>query len=128
MKLINKKNELVIKYFENKEYGVRSETNYKDGKPHGKEIIYWEGGKKHKVWNYKKGLLHGDFENFNPNGTLYSNGKFKEGKIKECHYYCHINNQKQQSMIFKKGLIEVIDYNPENGKIVSTKNIIPEKH
>lgn len=53
---------------------------YKNGKPNGKWITFYENNKIKSIENWKKGFLHGKFILYNRNGikifeTYYKNGK-----------------------------------------------------
>ena len=54
--------------------------NYKDGELHGEQIYYWSNGILSSKSNYKNGKSHGDDLEYYENGNLRFKGKYKNNK------------------------------------------------
>ena len=59
---------------------IKSEGNYKDGKPDGKVIDWYENGQIEAEGNYKDGKLDGKATYWHENGKIKGKVTFKDGK------------------------------------------------
>ena len=59
---------------------IKSEGNYKDGKPDGKVIDWYENGQIEAEENYKDGKLDGKATYWHENGKIKGKVTFKDGK------------------------------------------------
>ena len=59
---------------------IKSEGNYKDGKPDGKVIDWYENGQIEAEGNYKDGKLDGKVTYWHENGKIKGKVTFKDGK------------------------------------------------
>lgn len=85
----------------NSQTGIRSKYTYKKGTLHGKFEESYENGQQRSVGSYKKGLLNGKFSAFYDSGDKMTEGKFKSGTGNFTMYYENgVNKVKGQ---FKEG-------------------------
>ena len=59
---------------------IKSEGNYKDGKPDGKVIDWYENGQIEAEENYKDGKLDGKATYWHENGQVEKEATYKDGK------------------------------------------------
>ena len=62
-------------------------TEFKDGKPDGLRIAWYESGQKTGEGSYKKGKVDGPFTEWHENGQKAAQGTFKEGEEISAKYW-----------------------------------------
>ena len=83
--------------------------NFKNGKPEGEWIEYYENGGLLSKGNYKNGELDGEFLYYYENGQLKEKGNFKDGKKEGEYLNYYQNGQLKRTEIYKDGeLIKTI--------------------
>ena len=60
---------------------IKSEGNYKDGKPDGKVIDWYENGQIEAEENYKDGKLDGKATYWHENGQIERETTYKDGQV-----------------------------------------------
>lgn len=68
----------IVRYWPNGK--KRAESEYRDGKKHGKEITWYENGQKQAESEYRDGQLHGKRIMWNENGRKRNEGWFRYGQ------------------------------------------------
>ena len=87
--------------------GIRYDGNFKNGKKHGKGIVFYANGKPFLSGTWKDGKRDGKFSKHLPDGTIASFIKFKNDKEIEC----------------PDGKI----LNPKTGNCINMKNTTPKR-
>jgi len=59
---------------------MKFDTNYKDGKPHGKQSSWFKNGLKSSEENYKDGKAHGKRTWWHKNGQKWLEENYKDGQ------------------------------------------------
>ena len=57
-----------------------TQGTFKDGKPHGPWVNYWDNGQLRYEGTYKDGKHDGPWVRYYDNGQLFSKGTYKDGK------------------------------------------------
>lgn len=66
---------------------IKEAIDYKKGKKHGTEKMYYKNGILKKIQHYKNGTMHGAFKFFYEDGNIMEEGIYKNGKHKEIAHY-----------------------------------------
>ena len=82
---------------------IKSEGNYKDGKPDGKVTGWFENGQIQTVLNLKDGKLDGKVIDWYENGQIEAEGNYKDGKLDGKATYWHENGKIKGKVTFKDG-------------------------
>ena len=82
---------------------IKSEGNYKDGKPDGKVTGWFENGQIQTVLNLKDGKLNGKVIDWYENGQIEAEGNYKDGKPDGKATYWHENGKIKGKVTFKDG-------------------------
>ena len=82
---------------------IKSEGNYKDGKPDGKVTGWFENGQIQTVLNLKDGKLNGKVIDWYENGQIEAEGNYKDGKLDGKATYWHENGKIKGKVTFKDG-------------------------
>ena len=91
----------VIDWYENGQ--IEAEGNYKDGKPDGKVTGWFENGQIQTVLNLKDGKLDGKVIDWYENGQIEAEGNYKDGKLDGKATYWHENGKIKGKVTFKNG-------------------------
>ena len=82
---------------------IKSEGNYKDGKPDGKVTGWFENGQIQTVLNLKDGKLDGKVIDWHENGQIEAEENYKDGKLDGKATYWHENGKIKGKVTFKDG-------------------------
>ena len=82
---------------------IKSEGNYKDGKPDGKVTGWFENGQIQTVLNLKDGKLNGTVIDWYENGQIEAEENYKDGKLDGKATYWHENGKIKGKVTFKDG-------------------------
>ena len=82
---------------------IKSEGNYKDGKPDGKVTGWFENGQIQTVLNLKDGKLDGKVIDWYENGQIEAEENYKDGKRDGKATYWHENGKIKGKVTFKDG-------------------------
>jgi len=91
----------VIDWYENGQ--IEAEGNYKDGKPDGKVTGWFENGQIQTVLNLKDGKLDGKVIDWYENGQIEAEENYKDGKLDGKATYWHENGKIKGKVTFKDG-------------------------
>jgi antitoxin component YwqK of YwqJK toxin-antitoxin module len=81
--------------------------NYHNGKKEGKQTQFFpKTGLPRIISNYSEGLLHGEFIEYNADGTFLSKGNYKNGKNHGTFTYYHENNKPASEENYSEGNLE----------------------
>ena len=84
---------------------IKSEGNYKDGKPDGKVTGWFENGQIQIVLNLKDGKLDGKVIDWYENGQIEAEENYKDGKLDGKATYLHENGQIERETTYKDGQV-----------------------
>ena len=82
---------------------IKSEGNYKDGKPDGKVTGWFENGQIQTILNLKDGKLDGKVIDWYENGQIEAEENYKDGKLDGKATYWHENGKIKGKVTFKNG-------------------------
>ena len=82
---------------------IKSEGNYKDGKPDGKVTGWFENGQIQTVLNLKDGKLDGKVIDWYENGQIEAEENYKDGKLDGKATYWHENGPIEREATYKDG-------------------------
>ncbi|MDF2577839.1 MAG: Tetratricopeptide 1 repeat-containing protein [Chlamydiales bacterium] len=104
----------------------KMEVDLIDGVPDGKQVIFHPNSD--KTWTesfYSKGVLHGLYREFHPNGELLGQVNWNYGKKEGIYTHYYGNGQKQREIPFIQGVAHGHSYQwHDNGKIESEGNYL----
>ena len=82
-------------YYENGQLWFKE--NYKDGQYHGEQIYYWSNGNIGKKYNYKNGKTNGEQLDYYVNGNLRFKGKNKKNRRVGKWFFYHENGELKET-------------------------------
>ena len=81
----------------------KTEGEFKDGKKHGKTVVWYESGQKKFEEDYRDGKLHGKVVQWYENGQKASEGEFQDGEPHGKWFWWYQNGQKMREGELKDG-------------------------
>ncbi len=89
---------------------ILEESQYVDGLPHGKRILFDEGGNKQVIEHYNNGQFEGTYQSFYPNGQIEQDGQYVDGAMEGTWKKFYENGQLEEEVQFSE--------NEENGPFI----------
>lgn len=81
-------------------FGDSSVVDYKDGKWHGRFIIYYANGNIDTERNYREDVLHGRYYKGSMEGLTLVKGQYRNGKMHGTWYYYDPNGKLKEKITY----------------------------
>lgn len=85
--VLNKQYDGIWKYYHQASKKIMTTENYKNGKLHGKRLVYYPDGKIAEEINYDNGVKEGSYKKYSANGTLLEEVTYKNGQYEGVAIY-----------------------------------------
>lgn len=112
-----------VEYFPNPKDKIKSEGMYTENFPTGEWKYYYENGKISNQGSFgKKGLKDGVWKTYTPDGVLYSDDTYSNGKSEGVGKAYYEDGKVYEEFYYKKNRITSYKYYDKSGKLVKEQN------